>query len=1204
MKCFLTVSRKSFPSNFVLIMNLTGILILLFAISASATGFSQGKINLQVKKSAIADAISKIEEQSSYRFLYNQNLGEITQKISVKLEDASIDEALKEVLKGSGLRYQFINNELIAIQKKESLSDIVISGKVTDKAGEGLLGVTIKVKGSNKGVTTNIDGEYSITAPENAILVFSYLGYETVEQKVLGKTTLNIVLNATASELNEVVVIGYGTVKRRDLTGAVSSVSGESIASAPVANASQALAGKLPGVNVVSQDGRPDAAISIRVRGGGSISQSNEPLFIVDGFPVGSINDIPSNLIESIDVLKDASSTAIYGARGANGVIIVTTKSGKDGKLKIGYDGYAKFNSPTKYMETMGAYDYLAYNWAYAKAISNSYAQGWEKLWGIGASSATYNNPEGIDHYKNVAATNFSKQAYGNSFSQNHNINISSGTEKTKFLIALNHIDEDGMKINSYFKRSNVSFKLDQQLFKKLSLSLDTRFTNINSLGDESTTNGQGSILSTAYWFRPIATQDVMGELDDSKNTQLGLYDYVLQDIYNPVSRMGDYMPERVRRSIRANTSLNWTVIKGLNAKSELGLNTNWNRDNTWSGAVYNNYFDNAGNKTFGGNAEISTSEGWNMRWANTLNYDVQGLGKNHTLNLLAGQEFMNSGSKGTEIWGKYYPASFDADQAFAMMNKFYDDPNATNSGYSSSAGTPNRLLSFFGRANYSLNSKYLFTATFRADGSSRFAPNNRWGYFPAAALAWRVSDENFLKDVEWISNLKLRLSYGSVGNDAISARLWRMNWSATDRPTGYSINEQQQTAYLPDATLANPNLKWETTITRNLGVDFGFLNNKVYGSLEVYKNSTKDLLMLTSIDPYSGFIYTYDNVGSTSNRGVELGLGTDLIRSKEFSLTTNLSVNVNRGRVDELAEGVNGLYKTQWGSSMTQPNTGDYALVVGKPVGQVRGYTYDNWYTVDDFTYANGIYTLKAGVPDIATGIIGTVQGTGAHKPGGQVAYPGVIRFKDLNNDGVVNESDVSVIGDMNPKHTGGLNLSGNYKKLDFRFDFNWSVGNQVYNASYLSAFYGSKEDGLYRNRLNYLASSYKIYDIQNGQSVSVTDPAALSALNANATTFLPYHENPVVSSMGIEDGSYLRLNNVTLGYSLPAKVLNRVGVSKLRLYGSIYNALLFTKYRGFDPDVNVRTDQGGATYPTTGLDWGAYPRARSFTLGLNVQF
>jgi hypothetical protein len=289
----------------------------------------------------------------------------------------------------------------------------------------------------------------------------------------------------------------------------------------------------------------------------------------------------------------------------------------------------------------------------------------------------------------------------------------------------------------------------------------------------------------------------------------------------------------------------------------------------------------------------------------------------------------------------------------------------------------------------------------------------------------------------------------------------------------------------------------------------------RLFGTIDVYKNSTRDLLMLTSLDAgQTGFTATYANVGSTSNRGLEISLGGDLIHQKDFSLSANFNINFNRGRVDELAPGVNGLYKTQWGSTMTQPNTGDYILQVGQPVGMVRGYTYDGWYTVDDFDYNNGVYTLKKGVPDIASGILGTVYGTTAHKPGGQSAYPGVIKFKDINGDGVVDENDVSVIGNMNPKHTGGMNINSTYKNFDFALNLNWSYGNKIYDANYLAAFYGSKEDGLYRNRLDYLSTSYKIYDIQNGQLVSVTDPAALQALNANATTFLPYHENPVVST------------------------------------------------------------------------------------------
>jgi TonB-dependent starch-binding outer membrane protein SusC len=1003
--------------------------------------------------------------------------------------------------------------------------------------------------------------------------------------------------------LSEVVVIGYGTVKKRDITGSVASITGTQIASVPVSNAAQAMTGKLAGVNVVSQDGRPDASISIRVRGGGSISQSNDPLFIVDGFPVSSISDIPGDQIESIDVLKDASSTAIYGARGANGVIIVTTKSGKSGKLTVNYDGYIQFNQPTKYLETMNAYDYIAYNWGYARAISSAYANAWEMLWGIGSQAATYNNSEGIDHYKNVAAKNFSKEAYGNSFSQNHNLNISNGNDKTKYLFSVNYIDNDGMKINSWYKRTNASFKLDQKLNEKLNFSFDTRYADIDLMSNEGTTNGRGSILSTSYQFRPVATSDVLGQLDDAVNTQLGMFDQVLQDRYNPVERMKDYLPEQRNRTLRSNAALSWNVIKGLTARSEVGLTNYWNKANTWSGAVYNDYLTAIGEKTYGGNARIRATEGWSVRWANTLSYDLNGLGKDQTLNIMAGQEVSNSGSSYNEIWGNKYPSGFDSERAYAMMDQHLS--GETNYGYSSNIGTPSRMISYFGRANYSLLNRYLLTATFRADGSSRFAPTHRWGYFPAAALGWRISQESFMQNIEWINNLKLRVSYGSVGNDGINANLWRTNWSSTGL-TNYSINEIQQVSYTPASTQANPNLKWETTITRNIGLDFAFLKSRIYGTLDVYRNSTKDLLMLTSISAISGFSSTYDNIGSTSNRGIEFSLGGDIVRSTDFTLNVNFNININRGKVEELAPGVNGLYKSQWGSSMTQPNTGDYILVEGKPVGQVRGYTYDGWYTIDDFDYntTTKMYTLKAGVPDIASGILGTVYGTSANKPGGQSAYPGVMKFRDLSGDGVVDEKDVAVIGDMNPKHTGGLNITGTYKGIDLSLNFNWSYGNKIYNANYLAALYGSKEDGLYRNRLDVLKTSYRIYDIVGGQLVFVTDPAELQALNANATMFLPYQENPICSTLGIQDGSFLRLNTLTLGYALPKNLINKVNISKLRVYGSIYNALTFTKYNGLDPEVNTNESLNSAQYPTVGLDWGAYPRARSFTIGLNIEF
>ncbi|MGE4585966.1 MAG: TonB-dependent receptor [Mangrovibacterium sp.] len=1203
--------------NFLRMMKLIVLLIFLGLVQVNASDLYAQKNLLSVnsENERIESILLDIENHSNYKFIYNKSEIDVEALKSIRMNDKPIVEVLDQLFDGENIKYTFYDKQVI-LTKAGSTGLIQqparnISGTVKGTDGFPVPGATVVVKGTSNGTITDMDGNYTLgNVSPDAVLQFSFVGMKMQEIPVSGRQQINVVLEQETIGLEEVVAIGYGTVKKRDITGSVASVGGDKLAAVPVSNVAQALKGRLPGVNVVSQDGRPDAEISIRVRGGGSVSQSNEPLLIVDGFPVSSLSDIPAAQIESIDVLKDASSTAIYGARGANGVIIVTTKSGRTGKLTVSYDGYMQFNSPTKYLETMNAYDYVAYNWGYAAAIGDNYADAWERLWGIGRYEDTYNNSEGIDHYKNVAAKNFSKEAYDNSFSHSHNLNVSSGNDKTKYIFSLNHTDDDGMKVNSWYQRTSVSFKLDQKIRDKLDFSVDARFTNVDQVGDESTTNGRGSILSSSYWFRPIATDDVLGELDESVNTQLGMYTEILQDNYNPVARMKDYRPYSRNRSLRANTSLSWTPVKGLTARSELGLSTYWNREKTWSGAIYNDYYED-GVKTYGGNASIESSEGWHLRWVNTLSYEFQNLGEDHSLTLMAGQEVTDSGSERIEIWGNYFPASFDADRAFAMMDQHREtgEDGTVYYGYESNTGTPDRLESYFGRVNYSYKGRYLLTATFRADGSSKFAPTHRWGYFPAGAVAWRMSEEAFLSDVHWLDNLKLRLSYGTVGNDGIDASLWKMNWES-DGLTRYSINEQQQSAYVPASeTIANPDLKWETTTTRNLGFDYGFFNNRIYGTLDLYKNTTEDLLMLTSVPAYTGFSMTYENIGETSNKGIELAIGADLVRSRDFNLMASVNVNINRGEVEELAEGVDGLYSTQWGSSMTQPNTGDYILQEGKAVGQVRGYTYDGWYTEEDFNYADGVYTLKSGVADIGSGIIGTVYGTSSNKPGGQVAYPGVIKYKDISGpdgspDGVVDENDVTIIGDMNPKHTGGFSISGNYKNIDFGLDFNWSYGNKIYNANYLAAFYGSKEDGLYRNRLDKLSTSYKIYDIQNGQLTRVHEPSDLKALNTNATTFLPYHENPVCSTLGIEDGSYLRLNTVTLGYSLSKRILSRLGLQKVRVYGSVYNAFTITGYDGLDPEVNTNTSQGNAEYPTVGLDWGSYPRARSYTLGVNIEF
>ncbi len=1073
---------------------------------------------------------------------------------------------------------------------------VSVSGTVTDASGVPLPGVSIIIKNSTTGTTTDFDGNYSINTSSNDVLVFNYLGYKKQEVPVNGKASINISMEEEAGVLDEVVVIGYGSTTRRDVTGAIASVTGEKLAAVPVPDVGQALQGKLPGVRVTTQDGRPGAEISIRVRGGGSITGSNDPLYIVDGFPVGSISNIPSNQIQSIDVLKDASSTAIYGARGANGVIIITTKGGRSGKPKVTYDAYTQFSviPDSDYIPVMNGYDYIAFNWAYADAIGAQYTDAWEKLWLIGSQNGS--NSEGIDYYRNVSSRDYTKELYNSAFNHNHSINVSGGDENTKYLLAFNHLDQEGNKVGSFYKRSNMQLRLDQNLGDKLKFSLNTRYSQVS--------NGDNGGNSQAYWFRPIDSANILGDSSVTSNTQLGDYNGILQDEYSPIALLNSTQRDNVSRNLVANGSLSWDIVAGLTAKTDFSLATNWSNSKVWEGGIVNTFVDNTDGSVTKGKASVDIRQGWNYRWFNTLNYEVQGLGEDHKLSALAGMEVSDSGGERSYAFGQKYPEAFNAERAWSNMDSYLIKEGETNYDFYTEGNTPNRIESYFGRLNYGYKGKYLLTGTFRADGSSRFSPSNRWGYFPAGALAWRASEEDFLKDVSWLDDLKVRVSYGSVGNDNISAEKWKQNWFPGT--TRYSINEIRQANYGPGSDIANiEDLRWETTITRNLGLDFALFQSKVTGTLEFYKNSVDDLLFRVPVSGITGFEATFANVGATSNKGVELSLNADLITSEDFNLRGSFNINFNKNNVESLDETVSGTYSSEWAGVRLQPSQ-DYFLEVGSPVGLMRGFEHDGWYTTDDFDYnpSTQVYTLKEGVPDLDSGILGPLYGTTNNKPGSQVAYPGVQKLRDSNNDGRVDFDDVGVIGDANPVHTGGFSLNGNYKNFDFGLDFTWSYGNDLYNATHLEAYLGNKESGLFRNRIQELAGHYKIHDIVNGQLVRVVEPAALDALNANATTYLPYGEYAAMSTFAIEDGSYLRLNTATLGYTLPQDVVDKFGINKFRVYGSVFNVFTLTNYSGFDPEVNVNDNPDNTDYPTPGWDYGAYPRSRMFTFGVNIEF
>ena len=1058
----------------------------------------------------------------------------------------------------------------------------VIKGTVKDKTGEPLIGVSVTY-GNSQGTVTDLDGKFSVNAPAGTSIKVSYVGFKP--QTLKGGANMNIVLEEDNTTLEDVVVIGYGTMKRKDLTGAVASVSGDKLAANPVANVAQALQGQLPGVSVTSQDGRPGATMSIRVRGGGSITQSNDPLYIVDGIQVSDISDIPADNIESIDVLKDAASTAIYGARGANGVILVTTKGSKgDGKASIKYNMYYQSKKSSYTPDVQSPYDYVLHNWSYAKAYGETYGEGVASYFGVGSANGNH-----LNEYKNMSAHNYVDDVMQTASSWNHDLSISGGNQNTKYYATVNYLNDEGNRIKTGFRRWNANFKISQKINKALTFDADLRYSEMRHEG----TNFDYAAGNSVYGFKPIDKPLGSGIASD-----LGMGSASVEDISNPLSIIDNYSSVTERYRVRGMGGLTWNVLKGLIAKTELSMSRNWSKRQEWDGGKSSNPYNKA---------TITTGDGYGMRWATTLNYTVQGLGEDHNLSFLAGNEVLASKSNSLSVSGAGYPAEFGQDRAFGFFNMYnmvdeYLSQSQQASDFSNTIGEPKHTLSWFGRVNYDFLGRYLFTATFRADGSSNFAPNNHWGYFPAAAAAWRISDEPFMESAkEWLDNLKLRLSYGTSGNDNIDASLWKEYWE----PSVVWSNGVRKVTFSPGAVLANPDLKWETTISRNLGLDFGFWNGKLRGSIELYSNTTKDILMRVPVAESTGHSYQYQNVGETSNKGLELALFYEIIRSKDFNLSINATYNYNKNNVEKVVEGVNADTNTNWGSSMKRPYN-DYIIRVGEPVGTIYGYKTAGFYTVDDFTVNNGVWTLKQGVPDTGSNVTnypGSVSGL-YNLPEGQVAFPGMVKFEDTDGSGTITEEDCQVIGHTMPKHTGGFNIAANYKGIDFAAGFTYQIGGDVYNANAMHSMMGNKDTSFGWNRLAIVSDCWKIYDVDgSGDLYPVTDPTALAALNANAKYALPYAEYGLVNSEFIEDASYLRLNTLTLGYTFPKNLTKKIGISNLRVYFTGGNLFCITGYNGSDPDVSTRPG-GNNGFPTPNYDWNSYPRARTYTFGLNVAF
>ena len=1063
----------------------------------------------------------------------------------------------------------FVNLSLVTFAQ-----DRLIKGRVTDDTGLPLQGVSVIPKGSKTGVQTDKDGNFSITlqGTGSIVLSFSYTGHKPTTVTTDGTAPVSVQLEKNLTTLDDVVVVGYTSVKKKDLTGATSSMRGQDVEKTPVTNIAEAMTGRMAGVQVTTTDGAPGAEIVIRVRGGGSVTQDNSPLYIVDGFPVSNINDIATTDIVNIDILKDASSTAIYGARGANGVVIVTTKSAKGGKTVVSFNSYFQGRTLPKKLEVMSPYEFVLAQYEYARIRSQSEVDNFSKYFGV------YDD---LELYKAQKGTDWQEELFGGvAISQQHNVSLTGGTDKTKFSFSVTNNDDEGILVGSGYNRTYMNFKLSHEISSKFKFDMASRFTN--TITDGAGTSGGSSLrISDGINTRPvngIADQiiiDPTGPDDD--------YEQFLKSLINPVELAAQDYRKKIDKSFNNSVALSWNILSKLIFRSDFTLNLSYGDSKRYYGPLTGESKNNGGNLPLG---EITQYNNMSYRWANTLNYKVKS-GGDHDLNLLIGQEVLAGKVKSNFNRSEGFDVSLPPERLFANMALGVPDR------YETFEGPGDNLLSFFGQAFYQYKGKYLLTLTARADGSSKFAPDKRWGVFPAAAFAWRVSQEDFMKDVSFVSDLKLRISYGEAGNNRILNDLWRRTYRiSTSRPIGFGDVPQ---AYWGAASsiLVNPDLRWETTVTRNTGLDFGLFNNKLTGTLEVYWNTTKDLLVQSDIPTTTGYTTQMRNIGQTSNKGVELALNGTIINKKNFQLTGSFNIGVNRANIDEL-DGVNEKpFSSNWAGTDLKTQD-DYRLYVGQTVGLIYGYVNDGYYKVEDFASYNPtqrVYTLKPGIPNIGSFM------------GGISLRPGVMKLKDLDGDGIITAADRQVIGSALPKYSGGFGFTANFKGFELLTFFNYVVGNDVYNTGKIA--FNMLYRTTYGNMLSTMnyADRFKYIDAAGTQ---VTELADLAKLNEGAKLWSPFsmgNASPVIHSWAIEDGSFLRLNNVTLGYSFPAKWISKLRMTKLRLYATVYNALLWTKYSGYDPEVSA-TRNSSYTALTPGVDYSGYPKSRTFTLGINVNF
>ncbi len=1030
-------------------------------------------------------------------------------------------------------------------------SQIAVKGTVNDDTNFPVAGANIIVKGDpTTGTITDMDGIFQLTVPnEQAVLVVSFIGYATQEIKVGKQRDFNITLKEDGVMMNEVVAIGYATVKKSDLTGSVEKVDLDELNKAPVASFDQALGGRVAGVQVVSGDGQPGQEANIVIRGSNTISDVSDgtPLYVIDGFATEDANAaaINPNDIESIDVLKDASATAIYGARGANGVIIITTKRGSESAPRVTYNGYVAYQTRPKFLQLLQGRDFveLQQEILTADEMNKTYFSYDEAL----------GRYQTIDDYDQRTSTNWQDLVFRNAPMTNHHVALTGGTKTTKYSSSISYYNQQGTIIQSSYESLKARLTLDQQLGKNIKFGGSVNFANNMSTGSAPS---QGDGQSTQYFlyqvlaYRPLKFRST-DDLEDITDNNGGTYPY------NPVKTIENTFTKSRNRQLSLNTYLNWTLLKDLVLKMTFAYTWREVRDQNF----YNKdtYYGDPAYSSSRTNGSFNYKE-WNS-WSNEYTLTYKKRLNSHNLNGMLGaslssQEISNLGAKSVMVpWDNIGFWGIDEGTALSLT--------ANN--------VKNNMVSFFARFNYDWKSRYLLTATMRADGTSRFV-YHKWGYFPSASAAWRISDESFMaKTNSWLSNLKLRAGWGATGNNATQEN-YPSNLLYSGKLNYAFSNSMTPAIYLMQ--IANKDLKWETTYQTNVGLDFGLFNNRISGSVDLYNKDTKDLLLYADVPPSIGFSQVQQNVGSINNKGLEITLNATILpgSKKRLKWTSSFNIAFNKNEITALSDG-----QLSRKAGIRYPSIADlYICKVGSPLSEMYGYVYDGVYQYEDFNEVSpGVFVLKPEIPN-NTNERANIQ-------------PGDPKLKDLNGDGKVTAEDQTVIGHGLPIHTGGFTNNFEWRGFDLSVFFQWSYGNDVINYNRVKL---ESLDGRHINQLATVKDHWTPRTVnEDGTITEGNYTNYLWAVNRGLSS--------IHTSREVEDASFLRLKNVQLGYRFPDKLLRRWGLSSLRLYVSAQNLWTWTRYTGYDPEVSTRNSA-----MTRGFDYSAYPKAKTYTFGVEMGF